>query len=116
MYAAVPLLWAAAVGAGQRVSKVSYVQQFLTTSFPVIHDSKRRNTFVPQARSFERRRLVRVNAGWGAEPEWQPCTVADATKAAEGLVQLKLDIGALVDGYTKAGQCVQVLRRLCTKI
>ena len=68
--------------------------------------------FVPQARCFERRRLVRVNAGWGAEPEWQPCTVADTTKAAEGLVQLKLDVVVLVDGYTKAGQCVQVLRRL----
>ena len=56
----------------------------------------------------ERRRCVRVNAGWGAEPEWQACPVASSVKAAEGLVQLHLDIGALAEGYTKPGQCVQV--------
>lgn len=61
-----------------------------------------------QPQAFARRRLVRVCAGWGAEPEWQPCRVADSRKAAEGLVQLRLDIGELAGGYTKPGQCVQV--------
>lgn len=62
----------------------------------------------------ERRRCVRVNASWGAEPEWQACPVASTVKAAEGLVQLHLDIGALAEGYTKPGQCVQVVVAACT--
>ena len=62
----------------------------------------------------ERRRCVRAHASWGAEPEWQACPVASTVKAAEGLVQLHLDIGALAEAYTKPGQCVQVVAGGCT--